>query len=44
MLRLLENFDETIDEGSQPQEPFEESREHDGADDGDIDNLAYISA
>ena len=39
MLRLLKNFDEAIDESGQPQEPFEESSEHDGADNGDIDNL-----
>ena len=43
MLCLLEDFDQTIDEGGQPQEPFEKSADHDSAHDGNIDNLPQIS-
>lgn len=44
VLRLLENFDQTVDEGGQPQKPFEERCEHDGAHDGDIDDLPGVKS
>ena len=44
MFSLLEHFDQTVEEGGQPEEPFEEGCEHDTAHDGDIDNLPSASA
>ncbi len=39
MLRFLEDFNQAIHEGCQPQEPLEEGGDHDGADDGRVSNL-----
>jgi hypothetical protein len=39
-LRLLEDLDNAVHEGGNPQEPLEECREHDSADDGNVNNLA----
>jgi hypothetical protein len=41
-LGLLENLDNAVHERSNPQEPLEECCKHDGADDGDIDNLVEL--
>jgi len=36
---FLENFDQAVQESSDPKEPLEQSCKHDGADDGDIDDI-----
>jgi hypothetical protein len=38
-LGLLEDLDNAVQEGSDPEKPLEEGCQHEGADDGDIDNL-----
>ena len=39
ILRLLHHFRQTKQESTQPEDPFEESGEHDAADDGDVDDV-----
>lgn len=41
-LCFLEDLDNAVHERSDPEEPLEESREHEGADDGDVDNLVEL--
>lgn len=41
-LGFLENLDDAVHEGSDPQEPFQERRKHERANDGDIDNLGGL--
>jgi hypothetical protein len=38
-LGLLEDLDNAVQEGSNPQEPLEEGCKHDSADNGNINNL-----
>jgi hypothetical protein len=39
IIRLLHHFRQTKQESTQPEDPFEESGEHDAADDGDVDDV-----
>jgi hypothetical protein len=41
-LGLLEDLDQAICEGSNPEKPFEKGSKHDTADDGDVDNLRTL--
>jgi hypothetical protein len=38
-LGLLENLDNAVQEGGDPKEPFEQSSQHEKADDGNVNNL-----
>jgi hypothetical protein len=38
-LGLLEDLDNAVQEGSNPQEPLKEGCKHDSANNGDVDNL-----
>lgn len=42
-LCLLENLDDAVQEGSNPEEPFKQSGQHDSTDNGDIDDLRVVS-
>ena len=44
MFRFPEHFVETVQERCQPEEPFEESCQHHGSHDGNVDDLFPISA
>nr|POE94499.1 hypothetical protein CFP56_16739 [Quercus suber] len=36
---FLENLDQAVEEGEEPEDPFQDGREHHAADDGDVDDV-----
>lgn len=40
-LGLLEDLDDAVEKGSDPEKPLEEGGQHEGTNDGDVDNLGW---